>query len=67
MKIKKIKKIKCIYPKTHFPINKSGMSIPYCIVCKKEFEKEMDLAIHLDKHTKNELINILRKYRNNYN
>lgn len=48
-------------------MNKSGMSIPYCIVCEKEFDSETKLVYHLTSHTKNELINILKKYRNNYN
>lgn len=46
---------------------KSGDIIPTCYLCGKEFHYETELKKHLDTYSKEQLINILSKWRTYYN
>jgi hypothetical protein len=46
---------------------KSGDIIPTCYLCGKEFKYETRLAEHLNLYTKDQLVDILSKWRTHYN
>ena len=44
-------------------LNKPEMIISYqCLVCKEKFPRKKELAIHLDKHQKGDMITVLSRW-----